>query len=74
VRACADYYPGFSRDVSYPTVNGPVVYDVQNYPDGQRTLEAEDLELLLIERGWSFPGGWEYATSYDLREFHSQGV
>lgn len=74
VRATADYYPDFSRKTGYPTMSGSVVYDLLSYPDSQRTLEVEDLELLLIKAGWTFPGGWEYVTSYELREFLKQGI
>lgn len=69
VRATADYFPIFSRDVTYPIGDG-ICFDWQSYPDSQRTIEAVDIELMLIESGWNFPPGWIYATGYDVREFH----
>lgn len=70
VRGTLDNYPRFSRDVSYPTDNGYVQYDVESYPDAKRLIEMEDIELLLVKENWPFPADWEYVTSFDVRQLY----
>lgn len=42
--------------------------EMRSRPRPRRLIEAADIELLLINYGWGFPSGWEYATRYDLRD------
>lgn len=62
VRATADHHPSFSRSMLSPR---GVPYDLTNYPDTKRTIEAVDIELLLIEAAATFPAGWVYATDFN---------
>lgn len=58
---------GFTRQKIYRSQHGLLCYTLANFPDSQRLIEIEDLELLLIKAGWQFPAGWVFKTRYDFR-------
>ena len=57
----------FDRDLEYPTANGHICYSESNFPNIQRFLTIEDIELILIRSGIKFPPGWKFVTDYELR-------
>lgn len=58
---------GFDSSLEYPGA-GPeddyVQYSKTFFPDQNRLIEAEDLELLLIKANWQFPAGWKFVTGH----------